>query len=98
MKNCIAKEDIVRRAAKDSGESVATTERVMSAAIENIAEALSKGCDVKLAGLGIFEVKLRNQRTARNPKKNTSVIVPKRYMPTFRPSAELKEKVSSLEV
>ena len=59
-----------------------------------IAATLNSGENVSLSGFGVFEVKKRLARTARNPKTGQSVIVPERLVPIFRPAKALKDNLS----
>lgn len=57
---------------------------------EIIKEGLRNNEHIELRGFGTFEVKMREEREARNPKTGDSVTVPKRKVPYFRPGKELK--------
>jgi len=60
-----------------------------------ITTALNRRDQVSLSGFGVFELKRRAARTARNPKTGKSVLVPEKFIPAFRPSKALKEKLGS---
>ena len=47
---------------------------------------MSQGDNVYLRGFGSFVVKERAEKTARNISKQTTIIVPARKVPTFKPS------------
>jgi len=61
--------------------------------IEEVPRALSNGKSVHLRGFGSFISKKRASKPARNIKKNTTIIIPERYVPHFKPSAYLVNKV-----
>ncbi|MCK5592363.1 MAG: HU family DNA-binding protein, partial [Candidatus Pacebacteria bacterium] len=48
---------------------------------------------VSIAGLGIFSVKERAARTARNPRTGEAIQVPAMTVPKFRAAKALKEAV-----
>jgi len=63
---------------------------------EVVAEALKKGEKVEIRNFGIFLMKERAPRIARNPKTGEKVRVPARLVPTFRPGKGLKEAVERI--
>jgi len=56
-----------------------------------IRKTLAEGDEVKLAGLGNFELRDKRQRPGQNPKTNVSIPVEARRVVTFKPSNLLKE-------
>lgn len=68
-------------------------EQVVDKMIETIIGSLKKGEEVSIAGLGIFSVKPRAARTARNPRTGATVQVAATKVPKFRAAKALKEAV-----
>ncbi|MEK9177186.1 MAG: HU family DNA-binding protein [Patescibacteria group bacterium] len=68
-------------------------ESVVETIIETVTEALKKGDEVSVAGLGIFSTKMRPARTGRNPRTGESIKVPSMRVPKFRAAKALKEAV-----
>ncbi len=54
---------------------------------------LKKGNRVRIAGLGILQVKKRAARTGRNPATGESIQIPAKKKIAFRAAKELKEAV-----
>ncbi len=79
--------------ARIGGTKVAS-EELINAIIEEIVNTLKKGDEVSIAGLGIFSVKDRPARMARNPKTGESVKVAKTRVPKFRAAKALKDAVA----
>lgn len=75
------------------GGTKASAEMVVDSMMDAIVGALKKGEEVSIAGLGIFSVKMRKARTARNPKTGEAVSVPAMKVPKFRAAKMLKEAV-----
>lgn len=75
------------------GGTKVQAEEVVDAIIDGITGTLKKGDEVSIAGLGIFSVKARAARTARNPKTGETVQVPATKVPKFRPAKALKDAV-----
>ncbi len=74
-------------------ESHAVVEAIFGRNGGIIATALNRGEQISLSGFGVFEIRKRAARTARNPKTGNSVLVPEKFIPVFRPSKALKEKL-----
>jgi len=68
-------------------------EQVVDKVVETIINSLKKGEEVSIAGLGIFSVKHRAARQARNPRTGATVSVPATKVPKFRAAKALKEAV-----
>lgn len=69
------------------------SEQVVDTVVEAIVKSLKKGDEVSIAGLGIFSVKPRAARMARNPKTGEQVKVPATKVPKFRAAKALKDAV-----
>jgi integration host factor subunit beta len=52
---------------------------------------------IELRNFGVFEVKKRAARKARNPRTGQRVDVPEKYVVTFKPGKEMEERVRQLE-
>jgi DNA-binding protein HU-beta len=75
------------------GGTKASAERVVDGIIEAIINSLKKEGEVSIAGFGIFSVKQRAARTARNPRTGETVNVPATKVPKFRAAKALKDAV-----
>jgi len=75
------------------GSTKADAERAVEAVIDGIVEGLKKGEEVSIAGLGIFEAKMRAARTGRNPRTGESIQIPAMRVPKFRAAKALKDSV-----
>jgi DNA-binding protein HU-beta len=68
-------------------------EQVVDKVFDSIVASLKKGEEVSIAGIGIFSVKTRAARQARNPRTGESISVPSMNVPKFRAAKALKEAV-----
>jgi len=68
-------------------------EQVVDAVFDSIVAGLKKGEEVSIAGLGIFSVKARASRQARNPRTGEAITVPAMKVPKFRAAKALKDAV-----
>ncbi len=57
-------------------------------------EALADQNNIEIRGFGTFKVRRRKARVARNPRTGERVEVPARSVPVFKPSKDLRERVS----
>ena len=75
------------------GGTKVQAEQVVDKVFDSIVESLKKGDEVSVAGLGIFSVKARAARQARNPRTGETLQVPAMNVPKFRAAKALKEAV-----
>lgn len=75
------------------GVTKVAAEQAVDTIIDAIASTLKQGGEVSIAGLGIFSVRQRAARTARNPRTGESIQVPAMRIPKFRPAKALKDAV-----
>ena len=88
------KKDIIELVAHDvEGLTKRQIEAVIDGALEQIAIALEKGDEVKLAGFGNFVVKTRAAREGVNPSNGEKIKIAASKVPGFKPSKNLKERV-----
>lgn len=87
------KADIINKIADEIGTTKADAERAVEVIITAIEKSLKSGEEVSIAGLGIFSAKVRNARTARNPRTGEAIEVPAMRVPKFRPAKALKDAV-----
>lgn len=87
------KQEIVEAVHGKLGGTKVQAESVVDCVIESIVNTLKKGEQVSIAGLGIFAVKKRAARTARNPRTGETVQVKAMNVPKFRAAKALKDAV-----
>ena len=75
------------------GGSKADSERIVNGIFEMITETLKKGEEISIAGFGIFSVRDRAARQARNPRTGDIVQVPAMRVAKFKASKALKDAV-----
>ena len=92
----LTKRDLVVRISEETGLIQTQVFDVVQKTLDYIAEALSKGDKVELRNFGVFEVKLRKARKARNPRTGDKVDVPPKNVVTFKPGKEMEERVRRL--
>ncbi len=85
------KQDLIEWVHGKIGGTKVAAEEVVNGLIEAITSTLKKGGEVSIAGLGIFSVKARAARMARNPKTGEQVKVAAPTVPKFRAAQALKD-------
>jgi integration host factor subunit beta len=69
-------------------------EKIVSAILDEIVDALHRGDRVELRGFGTFSVKIRGARPGRNPRTGAAVTVEKRAFPYFKTGKEMRERLN----
>lgn len=87
------KSDIVHEIAKETGIEKVTILKIVESFMATVKGSLTKDKNVYLRGFGSFIVKKRARKIARNISKNTSIIVPEHFIPSFKPSKSFVNKV-----
>lgn len=93
----MTKKEIVRRISEELGLKQTDTKEVVQRTFDAIIEALATEQRVELRNFGVFEVKKRAARKARNPKTGDEVLVPARFVVTFKPGKEMEQRVKTIE-
>jgi DNA-binding protein HU-beta len=87
------KQAIVDAVAAKIGGTKVQAEQAVDTVVDSIINTLKKGDEVSIAGLGIFSVKQRAERQARNPRTGEALTVPAMKVPKFRAAKAFKESV-----
>lgn len=93
----MTKKEIVKTISDEIGLTQLKTKEIVQKTFDAIVEALVDGQRVELRNFGVFEVKKRAARKARNPRTGAKVNVPEKFVVTFKPGKEMEEKVRELE-
>jgi nucleoid DNA-binding protein len=92
----MTKQEIVNNVSKSSGLSKIETETIMNGIMDTIISSLAGNERVELRGFGTFGIKHRMPKKARNPGTGEPVYLPERYVPTFKPSKLMRNRVNEL--
>jgi DNA-binding protein HU-beta len=76
------------------GGTKVQAEEIVDSVFDSIIGTMKKGDEVSIAGFGIFSVKGRAARMARNPKTGEQVKVAAKKVPKFRAAKALKDVVA----
>jgi DNA-binding protein HU-beta len=87
------KQAIIDAVHAEVGGTKVSAEKAVETMISAVVDSLKRGEEVSIAGLGIFSVKERAARTARNPRTGETIQVPAMKVPKFRAAKALKDAV-----
>ena len=68
--------------------------KIVNVFFNTLCKAITKNERVELRGFGVFDVKKRNARIARNPKNGNVVAVPAKNIPFFRMGKLMKDRIN----
>jgi len=93
----VTKKEIVRTISEEVGLTQLQTKEIVQKTFNAIVETLVADRRVELRNFGVFEVKRRAARRARNPRTNETVFVPEKFVVTFKPGKKMEDRVKELE-
>src|SRR4051812_35513812 len=92
----VTKKEIVKQISERIGLTQLKTKEIVQQTFDAIVETLLEVGRIELRNFGVFEVKQRKARKARNPRTGDKVDVPPKNVVTFKPGKEMEEKVRKL--
>lgn len=93
----MTKKEIVKAISEEIGLTQLKTKDIVQKTFDAIVETLVADGRIELRNFGVFEVKKRAARKARNPRTGEKVFVAEKFVVTFKPGKEMEEKVRLLE-
>ncbi|MGL4513431.1 MAG: HU family DNA-binding protein [Lacipirellulaceae bacterium] len=93
----MTKKEIVKTISEEIGLTQLKTKEIVQKTFDAIVETLVEDRRIELRNFGVFEVKKRAARKARNPRTGEKVEVAEKFVVTFKPGKEMEERVRELE-
>lgn len=93
----MTKKEIVKAISEEIGLTQLKTKEIVQKTFDAIVETLVTDGRIELRNFGVFEVKKRAARKARNPRTGDKVEVPEKFVVTFKPGKHMEEQVRLLE-
>jgi nucleoid DNA-binding protein len=93
----VTKKEIVKQIAESIGLTQLQTKEIVQQTFDAIVKTLLEVGRIELRNFGVFEVRQRKKRKARNPRTGEKVDVPPKNVVTFKPGKEMEEKVRNLK-
>lgn len=92
----MTKKEIVKTISEEIGLTQLKTKEIVQKTFDAIVETLVDEGRIELRNFGVFEVKKRAARKARNPRTGERVDVPEKFVVTFKPGKDMEERVRRL--
>ena len=90
----MTKKEIANAIAEETNLTQVLVKEIMQRLFDGIIGTLVKKSRIELRNFGVFEVKQRKARKARNPRTGEKVMVPAKLIVTFKPGLEMAERVN----
>jgi len=92
----VTKKEIVKKISEEIGLTQLKTKDIVQRTLDAIIDTLTSEGRIELRNFGVFEVKRRAARKARNPRTGDKVSVPPKNVVTFKPGKEMEELVRKM--
>jgi nucleoid DNA-binding protein len=93
----VTKKEIVKQISEEIGLTQLKTKEIVQKTFDAIVETLLREKRIELRNFGVFEVKRRKARKARNPRTGDKVDVAPKNVVTFKPGKEMEERVRQMD-
>ena len=93
----MTKNDMVIEIAKKTNVEQQKVKQIVQLTLDSIVEILSTEKRIELRNFGVFEVRTRKARKARNPRTGAEVMVPSKQVVTFKAGKIMEEKIENLK-
>jgi integration host factor subunit beta len=91
----VTKKEIVKQISERANLTQLKTKEIVQWTFEAIIETLATEGRIELRNFGVFEVRERKARKARNPRTGDPVEVQPKNVVTFQPGKEMEERVKT---
>ena len=91
----MTKADLVSKITDKTGVEKIAVQATVESLMTTIIDAMKSGENVYLRGFGSFVIKKRAEKTGRDISKNTTIIIPEHFVPTFKPAKTFVEGVKN---
>jgi integration host factor subunit beta len=93
----VTKKGMSKAIAEEMGLTQGQAREIVQRVLDGITETLLNEGRIELRNFGVFEVRKRKPRTARNPRTGEKVKVPAKLVVTFKPGREMEQRVGHLK-
>jgi DNA-binding protein HU-beta len=91
----MTKADLISEITEKTGVEKIAVQATVESLMTSIIDAMESGKNVYLRGFGSFVIKKRAEKTGRDISKNTTIIIPEHFVPTFKPAKTFVEGVKN---
>ena len=93
----MTKKEIVKTISEETGLNQQQIKTIVQKTFDAIVATLVEEGRIELRNFGVFQVRPRAARKARNPRTGRQVEVPEKFVVTFKPGKIMEQKVNSIE-
>ena len=93
----MTKKEIVKAVSDETGLNQLQIKEIVQRTFDAIIRTLEEDGRIELRNFGIFQVRTRAARTARNPKTGREVAVPEKFVVSFKPGKVMEQRVMAIE-
>ena len=93
----MTKKEIVKTISDETGLNQQQIKTIVQKTFDAIVSTLVEEGRIELRNFGVFQVRPRAARKARNPRTGRQVEVPEKFVVTFKPGKIMEQKVNAIE-
>ena len=93
----MTKKEIVKTISDETGLNQQQIKTIVQKTFDSIVATLVEEGRIELRNFGVFQVRPRAARKARNPRTGRQVEVPEKFVVTFKPGKIMEQKANSIE-
>ncbi len=91
----VTKRDLCENIARKTNDTHTTVKETVQLFLNEVISELSQGHRIELRDFGVFEIRQRAARKARNPRTGAEAFVPAKNVVVFKVGKLMREKVGS---
>ncbi len=92
----MTKKEIVKTISDETGLNQQQIKQIVQKTFDSIIATLVEEGRIELRNFGVFQVRPRAARKARNPRTGRQVEVPEKFVVSFKPGKIMEERVSAI--
>ncbi len=92
----MTKKEIVKTISDETGLNQQQIKQVVQKTFDSIVQTLVEEGRIELRNFGVFQVRPRAARKARNPRTGRQVEVPEKFVVSFKPGKIMEERVNAI--
>ena len=93
----MTKKEIVKTISDETGLNQQQIKKIVQKTFDSIITTLVEEGRIELRNFGVFQVRPRAARKARNPRTGRQVEVPEKFVVSFKPGKIMEERVNSID-
>jgi nucleoid DNA-binding protein len=93
----VTKKDLTKAIAEEMALTQTQVMEIVQRVLDGITQTLLREGRIELRNFGVFEVKKRRPRQARNPRTGEKVDVPEKVVVTFKAGRKMEQRIGQLK-